>query len=175
MGSSHRGNAVEQRGRHQHRWPHNSAGSNGIDIKFLGIKQLKLPESVTQKVFDRMIAERTSEIDKLKSQGEAQAIGIKSAADLERDKILATAEAEATAIKGQADAAAAKSYAVFEQNPDLAIFLRDLRALEQVTKDRTTLILDERTRPFNLMTRPAASQLPAASGSSLNQTGRNAP
>ena len=138
-----------------------SALSNyGIDIKFLGIKQLKLPESVTQKVFDRMIAERQREIDNLRSQGEAQAIGIRSAADLERDRIRATADAEATAIKGQADAAAAKSYAAFEQNPSLAIFIRDLRALEEVTKDRTTLILDERTRPFNLLTRPATNPAP---------------
>src|ERR1051325_2146245 len=30
----------------------------GIDVQFLGIKKLGLPESVTQKVFDRMTAER---------------------------------------------------------------------------------------------------------------------
>jgi membrane protease subunit HflC len=150
-----------------------SAASNyGIDIKFLGIKQLKLPESVTQKVFDRMIAERQSVIDNLRSQGEAQAISIRSAADLERDKIRATADAEATAIKGQADAAAAKSFAAFEQHPDLANFIGDLRALEVVTKDRTTLILDERTRPFNLLTRPATNLVtPAAAPSQNNGIG----
>jgi modulator of FtsH protease HflC len=146
----------------------------GIEIRFLGIKQLKLPESVTQKVFDRMIAERNSEIDRLRSQGEAQAIGIKSAADLERDKILANAEAQATAIRGQADAAAAQSYSVFEQHPDLAIFLRDLRALEQVTKDRTTLILDERTRPFNLLTRSATNHLNSAPAPTQSTVDNNA-
>ena len=44
------------------------------------------------------------------------------------DSIRANAEAEATRIKGQADAEAAKSYVVFEQNPDLANFIRGLRA-----------------------------------------------
>lgn len=133
----------------------------GIDIKFVGIKKLGLPESVTQKVFDRMIAERQKEIDNLKSQGEAQATVIRSAADADRANILTKAEAEALEIRGQADAQAAKSYAVFEQSPDLAMFLRDLRALEDVST-KTTFILDERTRPFNLLTRSATNHLPTA-------------
>lgn len=149
-----------------------SALSNyGIDVKFLGIKKLGLPESVTQKVFDRMIAERQREIDNLRSQGEAQAIIIRSAADAERDAIRAKADAEATAIKGQADAEAAKYYRIFEEERNLAILIMELRALEAVTKDRTTLILDERTRPFNLMTRPATNQ----TSGSLNTQATNNP
>lgn len=141
----------------------------GVDVKFLGIKKLGLPESVTQKVFDRMIAERQQEIENLKSQGESQATVIKSAAEAERDAIRAKAEGEAIAIRGQADAQAAKSYAAFEQDPDLAILILELRALEQVTKDRTTLILDERTRPFNLLTRPVTnhSLLPGNTSSNV--------
>jgi membrane protease subunit HflC len=139
----------------------------GIEVRFLGIKKLALPESVTQKVFERMTAERQSEIDTLKSSGERQASDIKSAAELERNMILAKAAAEATAIRGQADGAAAKSYAVFEKNPELAMFLRDLRALEEVAKERTTLILDEHTRPFNLLTRPATNALPSGATNSL--------
>ncbi len=133
----------------------------GIDIKFVGIKKLGLPESVTQKVFDRMIAERQKEIENLRSQGEAQATVVRSAADAERANILTKAEADALEIRGQADAQAAKSYAVFEQSPDLAMFLRDLRALEDVSY-KTTFILDERTRPFNLLTRSATNHFPAA-------------
>jgi membrane protease subunit HflC len=136
-----------------------AANNYGISVKFVGIKKLGLPESVTQKVFDRMTAERQKEIDRLRAEGEKQSVVIRSAADQERDSIRANAEAEATRIKGQADAESAKSYAVFEQNPDLANFIQGLRALEEVTKERTTLILDERTRPFNLMTRPATNHL----------------
>src|SRR5688572_7465134 len=36
----------------------------GIDVKFVGIKRLGLPESVTQKVFDRMTQERQREIER---------------------------------------------------------------------------------------------------------------
>ncbi len=60
------------------------------------------------------------------------------------------AEAEATKIRSQAQAEAAKYFAVFEQNPELAIFLLNLNALEQSLKNRATLIFDNHTQPFNL-------------------------
>ena len=123
----------------------------GIGINFLGIKKLGLPESVTQKVFDRMTAERQREVDRLKAQGEAEAMRIKSAADRDRDAILAKAEREASAIRSEADAEAAKSYEIFKDHPELAVFLLKLNALEASLKDRSTLILDERTPPFDLL------------------------
>ena len=139
----------------------------GIDVRFLGIKKLALPESVTQKVFERMIAERNEKIETLKSKGESQASVIRSTADLEKSTVLSQADAEATAIKGHADAEAAKSLKIFGRNEDLAIFQKDLRALEEVTKDRTTLILDEHTRPFNLLTQPITNQVSAAATNAL--------
>jgi membrane protease subunit HflC len=134
----------------------------GIDVRFLGIKKLALPESVTQKVFDRMTAERQQVIESLKSRGEAEANIIKTDADLERSRALSQAEKEATEIKGRAKAEEAKYLSVLEKNPDLANFLNGLQALEEVTKERTTLILDERTPPFNLLTRSVTNQVPAA-------------
>jgi len=123
----------------------------GINVEFLGIKKLGLPESVTQKVFDRMTAERQREVEKLKAQGDGEAIRIKSAADRDRDTLLADADAKATAIRGQADAEAAKSFEVFKDHPELAVLLLKLNSLETTLKDRSTLILDERTPPFDLL------------------------
>ncbi|MEW6158734.1 MAG: protease modulator HflC [Verrucomicrobiota bacterium] len=133
-----------------------NATKYGIQIDFLGIKKLGLPQSVTEKVFARMKAEREREIARLKARGEAEAMKIQSTADRDRAEILAKAEAQATAIRGQADAESSKALAVFEQSPELAIFLRKLKALEETLKDRSTLILDERTSPFDLLTRPQA-------------------
>ena len=123
----------------------------GIGVNFLGIKKLGLPESVTQKVFDRMTAERQREVDRLKAQGEAEALRIRSEADRDRNQILAQAEAKAMEIRGQADAEAAKSFGVFKEHPELAVFLLKLNALEASLKDQSTLILDERTPPFDLL------------------------
>lgn len=130
----------------------------GIKVEFLGIKKLGLPESVTQKVFERMQAERQREIDTLLAQGNAQASQIRSGADLARNDILAAADGEATKIRGQADAAASASLQVFNKAPDLAIFLEQLKAMVDSLKERSTLILDERTPPFNLLTKPALTQ-----------------
>ena len=47
-------------------------------------------------------------------------------------------------------AEAAKSFAVFQKNPDLANFLLNLNAMELSLKSRATLIFDQHTQPFNL-------------------------
>jgi len=117
----------------------------GIKVHFLGIKRLGLPESVTAKVFDRMTQERQREIDRLHAEGEREAIAIRSAADREKREILSKAEAEATRIRGEADAEAAKSFDILKRNPDLAIFLLDIQALEKTMNKNSTLIVDGRT------------------------------
>ncbi len=128
-----------------------AAEKYGIDIVFLHIKKLGLPESITEKVFERMKAERQKFVDKLKAEGEGRAIDIRSEADSERIKTLAQAEARVIELRGSAEAEAAKYYEIMEKNPELAIFLQKLTTLEQTLKERSTLILDERTPPFDLL------------------------
>ena len=131
---------------------------NGIEIIMVGIKRLGIPESVTGAVFERMKAERQAEIQKIEAEGERQATEIKAKADLEANKILAQARAEAIQISGQAEAQAAKYYEVFKQNPELANFLFQRKALEGLLKENSTLILDPNTPPFNLLTQPDATK-----------------
>jgi membrane protease subunit HflC len=122
----------------------------GIAIEFIGIKRIGLPESVTQTVFDRMKAERTKFISEAQFKGEAEAAKIKSSAEREAADVLANAHAAATRIEGAGVAEAAKTLAVFQQNPDLAIFQLQLEALKNSVNQKTTLILDEQTPPFDL-------------------------
>jgi membrane protease subunit HflC len=122
----------------------------GISIDFLGIKRLGLPESVTQTVFDRMKAERTKYISEAQFKGEAEASKIKSAADREAADLLANAQAAATRIEGAGVAEAAKTLSVFQQNPDLAIFQLQLAALKNSLNQKSTLIFDQQTPPFDL-------------------------
>ena len=127
------------------------ANNYGIEIRFLGIKKLGLPESVTQAVFDRMRSERTVLVSAIQFGGEEQAIKIRSSADRESARLLADADAEATRIRGAGEAAAAKSFAVFAQNPELANLILKLNALELSVREKTTLILDQGTPPFDLL------------------------
>jgi len=127
------------------------ANNYGIQIKFLGIKKLELPESVTKLVFERMQSERQVKVSEIQYKGESDAAAIRSAADLESAKLLAEAEAEATTIRGLGDLETAKSYDVFKQEPALANFLLQLRGLEDFLKERATLVLDLETSPLNLL------------------------
>jgi len=104
----------------------------GLQVEFLGIKRLQLPESVSQSVFDRMTSERKVLADRFQYEGEAEAQRIRSDAERKAAELLANAESQATRIKGIGEAEAAKSLAVFQQNPDLASFIFRLNALEQL-------------------------------------------
>ncbi|MGA3163665.1 MAG: protease modulator HflC [Verrucomicrobiota bacterium] len=122
----------------------------GIHIAFLGIKQLGLPESVTQTVFDRMKSERQVLISKAQYEGEAEAQKIRANADRQANETLANARAEATRIQGEGEAEAAKTLPIFQENPELANFLLRVTALQQSLNQKATLIFDQRTPPFDL-------------------------
>jgi modulator of FtsH protease HflC len=122
----------------------------GISLEFLGIKKLGLPENVTQSVFDRMKAERTKFITEAQFKGEAEATKIKSAAERQAADLIANAQADATRIEGAGVAEAAKTLGVFQENPTLAVFQLQLEALKNSLGQKSTLIFDERTPPFDL-------------------------
>ena len=127
----------------------------GLEIQFLGIKKLGLPESVTTSVFDRMKSERKVLADSSQYAGESEAAKIRSEADRKASELLSHADAKATEIRGEGEAEAIKSLKVFEQNPELASFIFRLGALESSLKG-STLILDQHTPPFDLLSGSAA-------------------
>lgn len=122
----------------------------GIRLEFLGLKRIGLPEGVTQTVFDRMKNERQVLISREQNEGTREAQEIKAAADRQAADTLANAEAAATRIRAEGEAEAAKTLPVFQQNPDLANYLLRLDALQQSLNQKSTLIFDERTPPFDL-------------------------
>lgn len=122
----------------------------GIQIEFLGIKKLGLPDSVTEAVFTRMRSERNILISQALNLGQAEAIRIRASADRQASITLADAQAQATRIEGQGVAIAAKTLPVFEQNPGLSVFLLRIKALEQSLNQRSMVIFDQHTPPFDL-------------------------
>jgi modulator of FtsH protease HflC len=122
----------------------------GIQIEFLGIKKLGLPASVTEAVFTRMKSERNILISQAQNEGAAEAIKIKANADRQASETLADAQAEATRIEGEGVAEAAKTLPVFQENPDLAVFLLRITAVQQALNQNATLIFDQHMPPFDL-------------------------
>jgi membrane protease subunit HflC len=124
--------------------------SYGIQIEFLGLNGMELPQAVTEAVFTRMKSERQVLISQADSFGKSEAIKIRANADRQANITLATAEGEANRIKGEGVAEAAKTLPIFQQNPDLAVFMLRIDALKAALNQKATLIFDQRTPPFDL-------------------------
>lgn len=124
--------------------------SYGISIEFLGLKRIELPESVTEAVFTRMKTERQVLISQADNLGKKEATIIKANADRQANETLANAQAQATRIEGEGVAEAAKTLPIFQQNPDLEVFMLRIKALQASLNQKSTLILDQRTPPFDL-------------------------
>jgi len=123
----------------------------GIEIKTLGIKQLKISEGVSKDVFERMRAERNRKTEATIAEGNAEATRIKTDADSKKTELLAVAEARAKAIRAEGDAEAAKYYKLLEEDPDFAIFLRNIEALKKYLEKRSTIVFSADTEPFKLL------------------------
>jgi len=123
----------------------------GIEIKTLGIKQLKINEDVSKDVFARMQAERNRKTEATISEGNAEAVRIRTDADSKKTELLAAAEARAKAIRAEGDAEAAKYYKLLEEDPEFAIFLRNIEALKKYLENRSTIVFSADTEPFKLL------------------------
>jgi membrane protease subunit HflC len=123
----------------------------GIEIKTLGIKQLKISADVTKQVFERMKAERQRRTEATISEGEAEAMRIRTEANKKRDMLLAAADAAAKRIRGKGDEEAAKYYKMLDEDPQLAIFLRNLETLAVTMKERATIVIPMDADPFRLL------------------------
>ncbi|MFW6107134.1 MAG: protease modulator HflC [bacterium] len=122
----------------------------GVAIPYVRITKLNLPEDVTEDVLKRIEAERQSKADAFIAQGESKATQIAARADREVAEIKNKAENEAYRIRGEADATAAKEYERLQEHPQLARFLRELQAIEQLRK-RATYILTTANPPYRLL------------------------
>jgi membrane protease subunit HflC len=140
-----------------------------MDVAFLGIKKLGLPESVTKEVFERMGSERQILVTQIESEGNARASNIRAEADRNAAKLVSDAEAEALRIRGEAESQAAQSLQTMNQEPELAKFLLNLTGLEMFLRDRTTLIVDQNTSPLDLLNRPATAPAPRGNAGAATQ------
>ncbi len=123
----------------------------GIEIRALGIRQLKISEDVSKDVFERMRAERNRRTGATIAEGNAAARKIVTDANSMQTELLAAAEARAKAIRAQGDAEAAQYYKLLEQDPQLAMFLRDIDALKKILEQRSTVVISADTEPFKLL------------------------
>lgn len=113
----------------------------GIEAVELGIRRIILPETVTEKVFERMRQTRQSLAENARAEGDAKANAIKSEARSTQERILAFAERRAQAIRAEGDREAASYYGMFQEAEQFAIFLRRVEAMKAILANNTTFVL----------------------------------
>ncbi len=101
----------------------------GVEVLDVRVKQIDLPEEVSESVYGRMSAERERVARDLRAKGAEAAERIRADADRQRTVILAEAYRDAEKLRGEGDAKAAEIYAkAFNKDKEFYAFWRSLNA-----------------------------------------------
>ena len=114
----------------------------GIDLIDVKVKRINYRNDVRESVYDRMIAERTQIVEKLRSQGRGEAQKILGDKEKELKKITSNAYKEAQKLKGEADAQATRIFAeAFGKDPEFYSFIKTLEVYSDSLDEKSSLIL----------------------------------
>ncbi|MGE3107927.1 MAG: SPFH domain-containing protein [Phycisphaerales bacterium] len=114
----------------------------GIEPLRVMIVGNEMPADTTNEVFQRMQQERSTLANKATSEGKAIAETIRQSATQAAAKIMAFANARAADIRAQGDREQAEFLKQLAQEPDLAIFLKNLDLLRSAfANNKATLVI----------------------------------
>lgn len=122
----------------------------GLQVEKVGIRTISIPAKISAAITERMKKERETAASIDKQKGKVEAEEIKTRANEKKREMLTQAEAKAKKLMAEGDAEAAVHFAVFNENPQLAAFLRKLDSLKRIVKTKTTLVLGTDSAPFDL-------------------------
>jgi membrane protease subunit HflC len=114
----------------------------GIELIDVRVKHINYVQSVREKVFSRMIAERERIAEQYRSEGQGERSRILG--DMEKDLRQITSEAYKTAqeIKGKADGKSTEIYAkAYNKDPEFYSFLKALETYPEAIGEDSWLIL----------------------------------
>mgnify|MGYP001212944159 CR=1 FL=1 len=129
----------------------NAINNLGVDIEFVGIRKVGVPQSSLDVVLNAMVTQWTNKAGTIVHIAQQEANAIRAKAQNDKDTALQKARAEASATLAAAQTDALAQFKLMEQDPKLATFLMQLEALEKSVKKQTTLILDDSMGPFGLL------------------------
>ncbi|WP_411816108.1 protease modulator HflC [Hyphococcus sp. DH-69] len=131
-----------------------SARPLGVEIIDVKIRRADLPQTNSEAVFQRMIAERRQLAQQYRSEGSERANQIRAQADRQVIEIKAQAEEEAQKIRGAADGERNAIFAAaYSKDPEFFAFYRSLLAYEEALKKSgesgdTTILLSPESEFF---------------------------
>ncbi len=131
----------------------------GIEVLDVRIKQINLPDEVSNSIYQRMRAERLAVAKEHRSQGQEQAEIIRANVDRRVNVMLADADKRGRQMRGEGDATAAKIYAdAYKKDPAFYKFWRSLRAYRNSFESGgDVMVLDPNSEFFRYMKEPISN------------------
>ena len=117
-----------------------SLGEYGIEILSVGIDRIVLPEETTAAVINRMGANRDRLAERYESEGRSKARLINAEATSQAERIRAFAQRRADEILAKGEEEAAPYLAKQNINPDLAVFIQNIKLMREAMAKKFTLI-----------------------------------
>lgn len=137
-------------------------GVNVVDVR---VKQIDLPETVTESIYNRMRSDRQRVAASIRADGEQLAERIRANADAEVTITMAKASRDSREMKATADAKAGEIYTTtYAQSPVFYNFLRSMQAYETSFKNAKgdVFILQPNGKFFEAMAIQPAQTAPTA-------------
>ncbi|WP_395338116.1 protease modulator HflC [Ningiella sp. W23] len=126
-----------------------SSDELGIEIIDVRVKQINLPQEISNSIFERMRAERAAAAREYRSEGQEQAEIIRANVDAKVTVMLADAERNARQLRGEGDAQAAQIYAqTYSKDPEFFSFLRSMDAYRQSFNSKQDVLIVEPDSDF---------------------------
>ncbi|MBL9031425.1 MAG: hypothetical protein JNM80_06925 [Phycisphaerae bacterium] len=122
----------------------------GIIVEDVGINRIVMPEETTRAVFSSMKEDRNRLIKELESKGGSQAQTIINTARTNASRIEEFAKSYASEIRRKGDEEAQQYVRQMNENPELAVFLRNIEFIRQSWSKRMTLVLSTGMPGFEL-------------------------
>ena len=145
----------------------NRVTAQGVEITFVGIRRVGVPQKNLDVVLGTMVKEWVSKANLLKAKADSNATSIRTKAVSDRNRDIARAKIQAASEISKAEDKAEKQFESFTKDPELAVFLMHLDMLEKSVTNQTTLILDETMGPFPVLRGLKPYLKPGEDGSSL--------
>lgn len=138
----------------------NYAAGLGIEVLDVRIKRVDLPESVSESVFQRMVAARERVARDIRASGDEAAERIRADADRQRTVIVAEARRDGEELRGEGDAEATQIFAqAAEQDREFFEFTRSLRAYDEAFRtEDDVFVLTPENRFFRYLENPNADE-----------------
>lgn len=125
------------------------AASLGIAIIDVRLKRVDLDPAISERVYDRMNAERERVAKGLRARGEEEAEKIRASADRERQIMLANAERDGQRLRGEGDAVAIDIYArAFGKDREFYNLYRSLNAYKETFDGKDNLLILDPSADF---------------------------